>query len=95
LLDDHAPWLFYQEAVALAHLAAGAPHIIESSRIVLRGRRHESALQLRRRRTGRPRRQLNRRRRYGRLSNRLLRRSRTRWLLCRTQQTALILLLLR
>src|SRR6516164_4296491 len=61
LLDDHAARLLNQETVALAHLAAGPAHIIKTGRIILRRRWHEGALQLRRLRSGRRRRQLNRR----------------------------------
>ena len=95
LLDDHAARLLNQETVALAHLAAGPAHIIKTGRIILRRRWHEGALQLRRLRSGRRRRQLNRGRRHGGLPDRLLRGNRTRRLDRRTPGTALTLLLLR
>jgi hypothetical protein len=60
LLDDHAARLLNQETVALAHLAAGPADIIKTGRIILSRRWHEGALQLRRLRSGRWRRQLNR-----------------------------------
>jgi hypothetical protein len=44
---DHSPWLFNKHAVALAHLMAGAAHVIETLRTILCWRRHEGALHLR------------------------------------------------
>jgi hypothetical protein len=95
LLDDNVPWLFNQETAALAHLATGAAHIIKTPRIILSRRWDEGALLLRRLRSGRRRRRLNCGRRDGWLSHRLLRRNRTRRLVCRAHQAALTLLLLR
>jgi hypothetical protein len=95
LLDNHAARLLDQETVALTHLAAGPAHIIKTGRIILRRRWHEGALQLRRLRSGRRRRQLNRGRRHSGLSDRLLRCNRTRRLDCQAPGTALTLLLLR
>src|SRR6516225_9737041 len=95
LLDDHAARLLNQETVALAHFAAGATHIIKTGRIILSRRWHEGALLLRRLRSGRRRRRLNRRWRHGRLSDRLRRRNRTQRLDRRAAGTALTLLLLR
>src|SRR5262249_1625262 len=46
-LDDYPPWLFDKHAVALAHLMAGAAHVIETPRAILCWRRHEGALHLR------------------------------------------------
>jgi hypothetical protein len=95
LLDNHAARLLDQETVALTHLAAGPAHIIKTRCIILRRRWHEGALQLRRLRPGRRRRQLNRGWCHGGLSDRLLRRDRTRRLDCQAPGTALTLLLLR
>jgi hypothetical protein len=58
--DDDTPWLFNQETVALAHLAAGAAHIIKTPGIILSRRWDEGALLLRRLSPGRRRRRLNR-----------------------------------
>jgi hypothetical protein len=44
--DDNAAGLLDQDAVALAHLAAGAAYVIETSGGVLRWRRHKRALGL-------------------------------------------------
>ena len=95
LLDDHAARLLNQETVALPHLAAGAAHIIKTGRVILSRRWHEGTLHLRRLRSGRRRRQLNRGRCDGGLSDRLLRCNRTRRLNHRAPGTALTLLLLR
>ena len=95
LLDDHAARLLNQETVALPHLAAGAAHIIKTGRVILSRRWHEGTLHLRRLRSGRRRRRLNRRWRHGRLSDRLRRRNRTQRLDRRAAGTALTLLLLR
>src|SRR6516162_6189378 len=73
LLDDHAARLLNQATVALAHLAAGPAHIIKTGRIILRRWRHEGALHLRRLRSGRRRRQMNRGWCDSGLSDRLLR----------------------
>jgi hypothetical protein len=95
LLDDHAARLLNQETVALAHLAASPADIIKTGRIILSRRWHEGALQLRRLRSGRRRRRLNRGRCHGGLSERLLRCDRTRRLDRRAPGSALTLLLLR
>jgi hypothetical protein len=95
LLDDHAARLLNQESVALAHLAAGPTHIIKTGRVILSRRWHEGALQLRRLRSGRRRRRLNRGRCDGGLSDRLLRCNRAPRLNRRPPGTALTLLLLR
>jgi hypothetical protein len=93
-LDDDASWFLNQEAVTLAHLAAGAAHIIESPRIILSRRWDEGTLHLCSLRAGRWRRRLNRGWRYCGLSDRLLRRNRTRRLGRGASRTALTLLLL-
>jgi hypothetical protein len=94
-LDDNASWFLNQETVTLAHLAAGPAHIIETPRIILSRRWDEGALQLCSLRAGRRRRRLNCGRRDCGLSDRLLRRNRTRRLAGGTAGAALTLLLLR
>ena len=47
--DDNAAWFLDQDAVAIAHLAARAAHVIEASGVVLRWWRHKGALRLCRR----------------------------------------------
>jgi hypothetical protein len=93
-LDDNASWFLNQETVTLAHLVAGAAHIIKASGIVLRRRWHKGTLKLRRLRSRRWRRRLHRGRRDGGLSDRLLRRNLTRRLDRGTAATASTLLLL-
>jgi hypothetical protein len=90
LLDDHAPWLFNQETVALTHFATGATHIVKALRIILSGRWHEGALRLRRLRSRRRRWRLNCGWRDRGLSDRLLRRKRTRRRNCRAPLTLLL-----
>jgi hypothetical protein len=94
-LDDNASWFLNQETVTLAHLVAGAAHIIETPRIILSGRWDEGASQFCSLRAGRRWRRLNCGRRDCGLSDRLLRCNRTRRLDRRAPSTALTLLLLR
>ena len=76
--DDNAAGFLDQYAVAFAHLAAGAAHIIEAPGIILRGRRHKGTLRLCCRRCGWRGRGLHGRGRDRRRADRLLRRDRTR-----------------
>ena len=52
-LDDHSPGLLNKHTVALAHLVAGAAHVIETLSTILGWRWHERALHLRCRGSGR------------------------------------------
>jgi hypothetical protein len=48
LADNYAARFLDQDAIALAHFPAGAAYVVKASRTVLRRRRHEGALRLRR-----------------------------------------------
>jgi hypothetical protein len=91
--DNNASRFLDQDTVALAHLPAGAAHVIEPARIILCRRRHEGALRLRRRGPRRRYRWLQRGWGNGGLSKWLLWRNRTRWLPGETPGAALTLLL--
>src|SRR5215510_2224607 len=74
--DDNAAGFLDQDSVALAHLAAGAAHVIETSGVVLRWGRHKGALCLCSGRPGWRRRELQGRRSNRGGSDRLLWRDR-------------------
>ena len=48
LADNYAARLLDHDAITFAHLLSGAAYVVKASRTVLRRRRHEGALRLRR-----------------------------------------------
>ena len=93
LADDNASGLLDHDAVAFAHLATGATHVIETPGTILRRGRHEGALRLRGGGSGRWSRWLQRGGSDGWRPGRLLWRDGPRWLADGTADAALTWLL--